>query len=102
MSRAANEMLLAKLRKLGAGEDNFPNFSGNRGEQSFLSAVHQQPALRKDSDARGNRFDVRDDVRRKDDDPFAGKLRKQIAKPDTLLGIETGRGLVDNEELRGR
>jgi hypothetical protein len=59
-----------------------------------------QPPARDERDARGRGFHVGDDVRGEDDDALAGQIREQVAEADALFGIEPGRGLVDDQELR--
>ena len=43
---------------------------------------------------------VLDDVRRENDDHVVADLRQQIQKPMTLVRVETGGRLVDDEQLR--
>jgi hypothetical protein len=99
MGGVADEVLCAKSGKLGAGYNDFPNFSSDLREEGFRSAVSEKLAVRENGDIRGNGFNVGDDVRRENDDALAGKFGKKIAKTDALFGIEAGGGFIDDEEL---
>ena len=55
-----------------------------------------------DGDLRGDRLDVRDDVRREDDDAPLRDLGEQVAEAHALLGIEADGRLVHDHELRDR
>ena len=100
MGGTANEVASAKSGKLRAGDNDFPNFSCDLREESFGSAVREKLAVGEDGDTCGHGFHVGDDVRGENNDAFAGKFREKIAEADALFGIETGGGLVDDEELR--
>ena len=60
---------------------------------------HQRP-LRDQRNVGGGGFDVGNDVRRKNHDALAGKIREQIAKAHALFGIEPGRRFIDDQQLR--
>jgi hypothetical protein len=100
MRRAADEVFPPKRGKLDAGDDDFPNFSGDLGEKRLWRAVCEKLAMSEDGDVGSHGFDVGDDVRGEDDDALAGKLREKIAKADAFFGIESRGGLIDDEELR--
>ena len=52
-----------------------------------------------ESDVGGRRLDIGDDMRGEDHDALAGELREQVAETDALFGVESGRGLIDDEKL---
>src|SRR5215469_13981981 len=89
MSRAADQELLAQRGEFGAGHDDLPDSSRDVGEKPFGRRVCEQAAVGKQRNTCCDGFNVRNDVRGKNYDALAGKLREQVAKAYAFFRIET-------------
>jgi len=62
--------------------------------------MSDEPAPVDDRDLGGHGLDVADDMRRQDNDALARQVGEQAAEAHPLLGVEAGRGLVDDQQPR--
>ena len=64
------------------------------------TAAEEHLSLRKDGHVAAGLADVFDDVRGEQDHAVGGQVDQQVAEADALLGVETGGGFIDDEQLR--
>src|SRR5215469_12077114 len=96
----ADQVALAGRIELCAWHNPLPDPALDSTQKFLWRCVSHQRALRDQSNVGGGRFDVGNDMGREDDDALAGKLREQVAEPDTFFGIESGSWLVERSEER--
>ena len=98
--RAAHQESLFRGIQFRAGDHPLPDLALHQQQQRFGSSVRYQRALLNQRNIGRSRLNVRDDMRLQNNNPFTGKLRKQVAKTHSLFGVQTRCGFIHNQQLR--
>ena len=92
-------ILVEKLVRLGPGDGAGPHLGGGRGQQLLAGAVVNQGAVLHQEDLVGDVLHIGDDVGGQQDQAVFRQLADEVAEADALLGVQTGGGLVQDENF---
>src|SRR5207244_6387786 len=91
---------LLHRRQLGAIDEPLPDAARRARDRRQWLALETDLTAVDDRHARAQLADVIDDVCRENDDAVLTQLRQQVEKAYALGGVETRRGLIDDDEAR--
>src|SRR5688572_14435307 len=93
-----HRVLALERRQLIPADDSPPDLSLQIADGAMRLTLEKNPPSVDDGHSCAELGDVVDDVRREDDDAVLTQFGEQVQEADALCWIETGSGLVDDEE----